>query len=133
MQHHQRHIESALLAARKCFATRFSGASHMFVAGSIMRGEGSDFSDIDLVVVYPKLARAWRESFVLDGFPIEAFVHDAETLAYFVEKDIESGAPVIVDMVANGVIVGDASGPASAMLVKSSPSDHRIPSRRKKT
>lgn len=115
MRYQQRRINAALSAARKCFATRFNGASHLFVAGSIMRGEGNDFSDIDLVVVYPKLAQAWRESFVLDGFPIEAFVHDAETLAYFIEKDIEGGAPVIVDMVANGVIVGKASGHASAM------------------
>ena len=75
-------------------------------------GEGNDFSDIDLVVVYSELARAWQESFV---FPVEALVHDAETLAYFVEKDIESHTPVIVHMLARGVIVGDTSGPANAM------------------
>ena len=115
MKHQQQRIEAALSAARECFATRFSGASHMFVSGSIMRGEGNDFSDIDLVVIYPKLARAWRVSFVMDGFPVEAFVHDAETLAYFFEKDMESGAPVIVDMVANGVIVGVGSELANAM------------------
>jgi len=115
MQYQQQRIQAALLTARKCLATRLAGASSMFVAGSIMRSEGNDFSDIDLVVVYPTLERAWRESFVLDGFPIEAFVHDPETLAYFVEKDIEGGAPVIVDMVANGVLVGDASGPTSVI------------------
>lgn len=108
-------IEAALSAARKCIATRFKGASHLFVAGSIMRGEGNAFSDIDLVVIYPKLERAWRESFVLDGFPIEAFVQDPETLAYFMEKDAGRGVPSIIDMVANGVILGDALDHAATM------------------
>ena len=115
MHYHQQRIEAALEVARKCLSTRFSGASHLFVAGSIMRGEGNEFSDIDLIVVFPRLPRAWRESFVLEGFPIEAFVHDAETLAYFIEQDIKSGAPIIVHMVANGVIVGDDLEPARAM------------------
>lgn len=107
-------IEAAISAARTCLATRFKGASHLYVAGSIMRGDGTPFSDIDLVVVYPKLPRAWRESFVLDGFPIEAFVHDAETLAYFMEKDAERGVPSIIDMVANGVILGNTLDQAAA-------------------
>jgi hypothetical protein len=127
MDYHQQRIEAALEVAGKCLSTRFSGASHLFVAGSIMRGEGNELSDIDLVVVFPKLPRAWRESFIMDGFPIEAFVHDAETLAYFIEQDIKSGAPIVVHMVANGVIVGDLE-PAGAMqqqarsLLESGPS-----------
>ena len=77
----------------------------MFAAGSIMRGEGNELSDIDLVVVYPTLPRAWRETFVVDGFPVEAFVHDPETLAYFIQGDVDSGAPIIVHMIANGTVI----------------------------
>lgn len=105
--HQQQRIDAALAAARKCFASRFKGASHMFVAGSIMRGEGNELSDIDLVVVYPNLSRAWRTSFIVDGFPVEAFVHDPETLAYFIQGDVDSGAPIIVHMIANGVIISE--------------------------
>jgi len=101
----QQRIDAVLLAAQNCFSNRFNGASHMFVAGSMMRGEGNERSDIDLVVVYPKLPRAWRVSFITDGFPVEAFVHDPETLAYFVQGDVDSGAPIIVHMIANGVII----------------------------
>ncbi len=108
-------IEAALAAARKCLATRFKGASHLFVAGSILRGDGNAFSDIDMVVLYPRLERAWRESFVFDGFPIEAFVQDPETLAYFLQNDAERGVPVMVDMVANGVIISDAPAEAAAI------------------
>ncbi|MCM5554178.1 nucleotidyltransferase domain-containing protein [Pleomorphomonas sp. NRK KF1] len=108
-------IEAALAAARKCLATRFKGASHLFVAGSILRGDGNAFSDIDMVILYPRLERAWRESFVLDGFPVEAFVQDPETLAYFFENDAERGVPVIIDMVSNGVILGDAPDEAATL------------------
>jgi hypothetical protein len=104
----QQRINAAHRAAQKCFTDRFNGASHMFVSGSIMRGEGNELSDIDLVVIYPKLIRARRESFIADGFPVEAFVHDPETLAYFVKSDVDRGVPSILHMIADGVIISKA-------------------------
>jgi hypothetical protein len=71
-----------------------------------MRGEGTTASDIDLVVVFPTLERAWRESFVQDGLPVEAFVHDPQTLKYYQHQDIANGAPIMVNMVASGTILG---------------------------
>lgn len=98
--------ERALAAAQKTLAGRFGGAALAFAAGSIMRGQGTTASDIDLIVVFPRLERAWRESFLEDEFPVEAFVHDAETLAYYLDKDAGSGCPVMLDMVASGRIIG---------------------------
>jgi predicted nucleotidyltransferase len=78
----------AVEAARAIGRQRYPEASVLFAAGSIVRGEGTVHSDLDLVVVYPALAAAYRESFVLDRLPVEAFVHDPETLEYFfVEVD----------------------------------------------
>jgi hypothetical protein len=104
----QKHIlaERALAVARRCVASRFAEAAFVYVAGSLMRGDGTAFSDIDLVVVFPSLERAWRESFTEDGFPVEAFVHDEQTLAHYLHADAESGCPVMVTMVATGSIVG---------------------------
>ncbi|MBB4477734.1 hypothetical protein GGE46_000275 [Rhizobium etli] len=70
---------------------------------------GLAFSDIDLVVVFPSLERAWRESFTEGDFPIEAFVHDEGTLAHYLHADAESGYPIMVNMVATGSIVGPES------------------------
>lgn len=98
--------ERALAAADRCLAARFTGAAFAYVAGSIMRGEGTAYSDIDLVVVFPSLERAWREAFMQDGFPVEAFIHDRQTLAYYLHADAESGYPVMIDMVATGAILG---------------------------
>lgn len=105
--HHNKALaDRALAAAEKALASRFAGAACAFVTGSIMRGQGTTGSDIDLVVVFPRLERAWRESFIEDGFPVEVFIHDPETLAYFLDKDIEGGHPIMANMVASGVVIG---------------------------
>ncbi|OOO24705.1 MULTISPECIES: nucleotidyltransferase domain-containing protein [Rhizobium] len=98
--------ERALAAARRALAMRYAGAAFAYVSGSIMRGEGTAFSDIDLVVVFPSLERAWRESFTEGDFPVESFVHDEETLAHYLHADAESGCPIMVNMVATGSIAG---------------------------
>ncbi|MBB4572489.1 hypothetical protein GGI59_000476 [Rhizobium lentis] len=98
--------EQVLAAARRCVANRYVGAAFAYATGSLMRGEGTAFSDIDLVVVFPSLERAWRESFTHEGFPVEAFIHDEETLAHYLHADAESGCPIVVNMVAAGRIVG---------------------------
>ena len=83
---------------------RYRDADAVFAAGSIVRGEGTPFSDLDLVVVYPQLASAYRESFRFDGYPIEAFVHDPSTLEYFfLEVDRPSGVPALPQMVVEGI------------------------------
>ncbi|MDK4717775.1 nucleotidyltransferase domain-containing protein [Rhizobium sp. CNPSo 3968] len=105
----------ALDVAIDCLTTRFAGACFAFASGSIIRGEGNDYSDIDLVVVFPNLPRAWRESFEISGFPVEAFVHDSQTLRYFMDNDIQSGCPIIVNMVATGIIIGNEDIAAGAM------------------
>ncbi|ANM11213.1 MULTISPECIES: nucleotidyltransferase domain-containing protein [unclassified Rhizobium] len=104
----QKHIlaERALAAARRCFANRYTGAAFAYATGSLLRGEGTAFSDIDLVVVFSSVERAWRESFTHEGFPVEAFVHDEETLAHYIHADAESGCPVMASMVATGRVVG---------------------------
>ncbi|AFW02908.1 nucleotidyltransferase [Gluconobacter oxydans H24] len=71
-----------------------------------MRGEGTYLSDIDLVVIYDHLEAAYRESFVVGDMPIEAFVHDRETLAWFVKDDVSRGRPSILNMIAEGQIIG---------------------------
>lgn len=102
----KRGADQAVDVAWECLRTRFRGASFAFATGSIIRGEGTAFSDIDLVVVFPRLQRAWRCSFEAGGFPVESFVHDPETLAYYLHKDMESGCPVMAGMIASGVAIG---------------------------
>ena len=81
-------------------------ADSAFVAGSFMRGQGSATSDIDLVVLYRSLPQAYRESFLLKGTPVEMFVHDPETLSWFLEHDRKDGHPALIGMLVEGVVIG---------------------------
>jgi len=58
------------------------------------------FSDLDLVGLHPDVENAWRESSSCESWPIEAFVHDTETLHYSRnEIDRASGVPSLPRMV----------------------------------
>lgn len=89
---------------QEIFDLRYRDANVIFLAGSIVRGESTPFSDLDLVVIFDKLPAAYRESFYFQGFPIEAFVHDPETLNYFLyEIDRPSGIPALAQMILEGI------------------------------
>lgn len=95
--------------ANELMLGRFKGAAVVFVAGSIRRRESTSSSDIDLVVVYPKLEAAYRESFFYKGWPVEAFVHDPETLNYFFwEVDAKDGTPALPYMVVEGLPIPES-------------------------
>ncbi|HAT9793188.1 TPA: GNAT family N-acetyltransferase, partial [Legionella pneumophila subsp. pneumophila] len=77
---------------QKLIHERYSEARAVFWAGSVSQGEETQVSDLDLVIVYEKLIRAYREAFVYEGWPIDAFVHDRESIRYFFEESrINSG------------------------------------------
>lgn len=100
-------IQMAMAVSRM----RYPSATVVFAAGSLVRGEGTSHSDLDLVVILSSVPNAYRESFHFHDFPVEAFVHDSETLRYFfLEVDRPSGAPTLPQMVAEGVVVLDTTG-----------------------
>jgi hypothetical protein len=85
------------------FETRYKGAEAIFVAGSVVRGEASTYSDLDLVVLYPHVEAASRDSFTHLSWPVEAFIHDVDTIRYFfdvIDKDL--GRPTLAEMISEG-------------------------------
>jgi len=105
----------ALAIAEAVFTSRYEGAAFAYAAGSIIRGEGTYLSDLDLVVVYDHLEAARRESFIAGKVPVEAFVHDRRTLAWFVNEDVARGQPSILNMIAEGIVIGPAQDQAEAL------------------
>ncbi|MGC1308246.1 MAG: nucleotidyltransferase domain-containing protein [Phormidesmis sp.] len=90
-------------------AERYPEAEVIFLSGSVIRGENTLTSDLDLVIIFRRLENAYRESFRFDNWPVEAFVHDPETLNYFFQMDRASGVPSLPNMVSEGVEVPGAS------------------------
>lgn len=93
----------AVETAKSILVDRFPEADCAFVSGSITRGMSTPTSDIDLVVVFPRVEAAWRESFYYGGVPIEVWAHDPETLRWYVQHDLGSGYPIIAHMVLTGI------------------------------
>jgi predicted nucleotidyltransferase len=101
---------SPLFVTKDLLETRYHGAEVIFVAGSVMRGEATAYSDIDIVVIFPKIQKAYRESFYHMEWPVEAFVHDPDTLQYFFhEIDRPTGTATLAEMVYDGIEVPQAT------------------------
>jgi hypothetical protein len=99
---------SPLEAARGVWAERYAGSRVLFLAGSVMRGEATQTSDLDVVVAFEKLEDAYREAFTFGDWPVEAFVHDGETLRHFYEVERRRGLPSLMRMVIEGLEVPEA-------------------------
>ena len=91
--------------AQNILKVKYPDALLAFAGGSFNRGEATAYSDIDLVVIFDRLEHGWRESFTFDGWPVEAFVHDPQTLRYFFAKDAEEGTSILASMVSEGPAV----------------------------
>jgi predicted nucleotidyltransferase len=109
-------VENAQRAALTIKNERYPASAFVFAAGSIFRGEDTPYSDLDLVVIYQRLPNAYRESFRFQAFPVEAFVHDPETLKYFFyEVDCPSGVPGLPQMVWEGIEIPESSALSQAL------------------
>ena len=92
-----------MFVVQELLETRYKGAEVVFLCGSVIRGEANAHSDVDLVVVYPSVDRAYRESFYHRNWPVEAFVHDPETLHHFIlDVDRPVGSGSLAEMVSEG-------------------------------
>lgn len=88
---------------QKLIKERYVNAKAVFWAGSVLEGRGTSASDLDLVIVYESIPNAYREAFTYDGWPIDAFIHDLETLRYFCGKlEASDGKPALINMILTG-------------------------------
>ncbi|OMC85982.1 nucleotidyltransferase [Viridibacillus sp. FSL H7-0596] len=96
-------IEAAHLFINKYFPN-CQGA---VLAGSVVRGEGTDTSDLDIVVFDKSLNSSYRESFNEFGWPIEVFIHNLTSYKHFFELDYKAAKPSMQRMVWEGIILKD--------------------------
>jgi len=107
-------MEDLIKITKQILDDRYPDADVIFLAGSLLRGEGTPYSDLDLVVIFEQLPHPWRESFNFQGYPVEAFVNDPETLNYFMnEIGRPSGHSSLAHMVSEGV---EVPGPTKISL-----------------
>lgn len=119
-----RNISAALSVAREIRDQIFPSAGALLLSGSIVREEATASSDLDLVVIFERVENAKRQSFTFANWPVEVFIHDAQTLEYFFQEvDRPSGVPSLPNMVHDGIEIPEetefgllAKGLASRVL-----------------
>lgn len=110
----QRRRRDPVDTATEVVDTAFPQARMAFVGGSVLRGEGTPTSDLDLVVVQDPPDAVHRVTLERHGWPVECFVHTAESLALWARADVvERRRPVLARICTEGAIVRDADGTAT--------------------
>jgi len=93
--------------AKELVQTRSPVCEAAFLAGSVVRGEATATSDLDIVVFDSSVTVSYRESFFYEGWPIEWYVHNLESYYAFYESDCARAKPSHPKMVSEGVILND--------------------------
>ena len=99
-----------LQVASLTVADHYPGAIGAFVAGSVTRGEATPGSDIDVVVLFDQpFEDVHRNSVVADYWPIEFFVHNLQSLSFYMDADRKRGMCIMPTMVAEGIVIPEAT------------------------
>ncbi|MCU9614728.1 nucleotidyltransferase domain-containing protein [Caldibacillus lycopersici] len=94
-------------AAKQFVDSHFPNCQGAILAGSVVRGEATDKSDLDIVIFDQQFPTSYRESFIEFGWAIEAFVHNKMSYKQYFENDYKRARPSLPNMVAEGIILKD--------------------------
>ena len=97
-------------AARAFLQAHFPNCLAAFLAGSVVRGEATPTSDLDLVILTEQEEAPYRESFEDYGWLTEAFVHTTSSYRDFFASDVKRRRPSLPFMCAEGLILKDTDG-----------------------
>ncbi|MEH7506032.1 nucleotidyltransferase domain-containing protein [Neobacillus drentensis] len=85
----------------------FPNCQGAVMAGSVVRGEETYTSDLDIVVFDKSINSSYRESFIDFGWAIEIFVHNLTSYKFFFNLDYKVAKPAMQRMIFEGIILKD--------------------------
>ncbi|MEH7247244.1 nucleotidyltransferase domain-containing protein [Neobacillus niacini] len=94
-------------AALQFIHTSFPNCDGALLAGSVVRGEATETSDLDIVVFDQTVKSSYRESLIDFGWNIEVFVHNLISYKEFFINDCVRARPSLPRMVSEGVVLKD--------------------------
>jgi predicted nucleotidyltransferase len=98
----------AYKAAELFTLNHFPNCHGALLAGSVVRGEATVTSDLDIVIFDKNLKTAYRESVFEFGWNIEVFVHNLTSYKEFFKSDCERARPSLPKMVSEGIVLRDS-------------------------
>jgi predicted nucleotidyltransferase len=94
-------------AGHKFLDKHFPSCQGALLAGSVVRGEATETSDLDMVIFDKCIRSSYRESLIDFGWAIEVFVHNLDSYKLFFENDYKRARPSMPRMVLEGIILKD--------------------------
>ena len=98
----------APFAAKRFVDEYFPRCEAAVLAGSVIRGEETPTSDLDIVIFDKDIEVAYRETHIEYGWPIEVFVHSLTSYHDYFRRDAERARPSLPLMVAEGIVLKDS-------------------------
>lgn len=95
-------------AAELFTSKHFPNCHGALLAGSVVRGEATETSDLDIVIFDKNLKSAYRESVIDFGWNIEVFVHNLSSYKEFFKSDSKRARPSLPKMVSEGIVIIDS-------------------------
>jgi predicted nucleotidyltransferase len=111
-------VHDAVATGRALVAERFPDARAAWLAGSVVSGDATPTSDLDITVLLPGPPAPFRESLEYAGWPVELFVHTRETVARWIAKDLERRRPTLARLISSGVVLLDDDGVGGALAAE---------------
>jgi len=105
----------AVAAAVALVGREFPACLAAFLAGSVVRGEATASSDLDILVIVPPDQPVFRESFRAFGWPVELFVQTPESHRDFAAADAARRRPSTSMMCCEGIVLQDRDGLAGRL------------------
>ena len=102
-------------AARLLVKRDFADCLAAFLAGSVVRGEATPASDLDILIIVPSDQPNYRESLKAFDWPVEFFVQSLETHYQFREGEIARRRPSTAMIVCEGLVLQDRQGLATRL------------------
>ncbi len=94
-------------AANQFVDKYFPNCDGALLAGSVVRGEATDTSDLDIIIFDDKVTTAFRKSIIELDWPIEVFVHNLTSYKHYFEADYKRSRPSLPRMVTEGIVLKD--------------------------
>lgn len=94
-------------AAKQLINIRFPNCQGALLAGSVVRGQITRTSDLDIIIFDKTLHTSYRESIIDFDWKIEVFAHNLTSYKDFFKSDYERARPSMPRMVSEGIILKD--------------------------
>jgi len=103
-------VKNAVKIARRLVVEEYPDARAAWLGGSVVRGDASSTSDLDITVLLSGPPAPMRRSLEYGGWPVELFVHTEDSLAYFRNKDQQRWQPTMMRLVGESIVLLDTDG-----------------------